>query len=129
MSSKSRNAKKKDFRDRRVKTDFGLELQTLLDAFPFYVMLLDEDHKILLANKAIKSDLDLDPEQIGGEPCPKIVHGLEEPYPGCPLEEAIERGHSVEREFFDPEGNRWIDSVIYRTKQRTPDGKEIYVHL
>ncbi len=121
--------KLKDFKDTPVEAVFGLELQKVLDAFPFYVMILDADHKILLANKAIRGDFGLDPEQIIGDYCPKLVHGLEEPYPGCPLEEAIERGHSVEREFFDPEGNRWINSVIYRTKQRTSDGKEIYVHF
>jgi len=100
-----------------------------MDAIPFYVLLLDADHKILLANEAIRSDLDLVPEQIIGQYCPKIVHGLDEPYPGCPLEEAIERGHGIEREFFDPEGDRWINSVIYPTKKRTQDGKEIFIHF
>jgi PAS domain S-box-containing protein len=113
--------------DTRVETD--VELQMLLDAFPFYVLVLDEDHKILLANKAIRDDLGHAPEKIVGEYCPKIVHGLEEPYPGCPLEEALEKGHGVEREFFDPDENRWINSAIYSTNRRTRDGKEIFIHF
>jgi PAS domain S-box-containing protein len=113
--------------DTLVETD--VELQMLLDAFPFYVMVLDEDHKILLANKAMRGDLGLAPEKVVGEYCPKVVHGLEEPYPGCPLEEALEKGHDVEREFFDPDENRWINSAIYSTKRRTKDGKEIFIHF
>ena len=104
------------------------DLQLFLDAFPFYVMLLDTDHKILLANKAIKNQFKLTPEQIIGEYCPRIVHGLEEPYPGCPLEEALEKGHGVEQEFFDPDTNRWVNSAVYPTGQFTQDGREIFIH-
>ena len=119
----------KDFMETTVETDLGLELQKVLDAFPFYVMLLDADHKILMANKSIRGDLDLVPKQIVGQYCPKVVHGLEDPYPGCPLEEAINKGHGVEREFLDTESNRWINSAIYPVKKRTQDGKEIFIHF
>ena len=105
------------------------ELKMLIDAFPFYVMLLDEDHKILLANEAIRGDLGLVPEQIIGEYCPKVVHGLEEPYPGCPLEEALKKGHGVEQEFFNPDDNRWVNSAIYPTKWCTQDGKKTFIHF
>ena len=81
MSPKRLNRKKKDFEDTQPETDLGLELQKVLDAFPFYVMILDADHKILLANKAIRGDFGLDPEQIVGEYCPKVVLGSDEPYP------------------------------------------------
>ena len=69
----------------KLDTRAEFELQMLLDALPFYVMLVDAEHKILLANNAIRDDLGLVPEQIIGEYCPKAVHGLEEPYAGCPL--------------------------------------------
>jgi PAS domain S-box-containing protein len=106
-----------------------LDLHMLLDVFPFYVMLVDAEHKILLANKAIRRDLGLDPQKIIGGYCPKVVHGIEDPYPGCPLEEALERGQSVEREFFNPETGRWVSSAIYPTGQHTREGKEIFVHF
>jgi PAS domain-containing protein len=108
-----------DFKDTHVETHVGIELQMVLDAFPFYVMLLDADHKVLLANKAIRGDLGLVPDQIVGQYCPKVVHRLEEPYPGCPLEEAIKKGHGVEREFFEPDSNRWVNSAIYPIKRCT----------
>ena len=88
--TKSEKAKQqyKGSKETPAGSQIGFEMQTFLDAIPFHVMLVDADHKILLANKAIQSDLNLDPEQIIGGYCPKAVHGLEEPYPGCPLEEA-----------------------------------------
>jgi PAS domain S-box-containing protein len=117
----------KRLKDSLAETD--VELQILLDALPFYVMLLDEDHKILLANKAVRGDLGLVPEHIVGKYCPEVIHGLKEPYPGCPLEEAIEKNHGIEREFFDPDENRWINSAIYPTIKRTQDGKDIFIHF
>jgi len=48
-----------------------LDLQMLLDVMPFYVMLIDAEHKILLANKALRRDLGLDPEKIVGGYCRK----------------------------------------------------------
>jgi putative methionine-R-sulfoxide reductase with GAF domain len=106
-----------------------MKMQVLLDAIPFYVMLVDAEHRVLLVNKAIQTDLNLDPKQIVGEYCPKAVHGLEEPYPGCPLEEALKKGHGIEREFFNPETSQWINSAIYPTGQRTQEGREIFIHF
>lgn len=105
------------------------EIQALLDAFPFYVFLVDADHKILMSNKATQRVLRLDPQQIIGAYCPKAVHGMEEPYPGCPLEEAIRRGHSVEHEHFDPDYNRWVNSAIYPTGLLTHEDREIFIHF
>ena len=112
--------------ERDTETNLGLGI---LDALPFYVLLVDETHHILLANKAVRRDLGLDPEQIVGRYCPKIVHGLDGPFPGCPLEEAVDKGHAVERELFDPYSGRWMKSAIYPTKHRTQDGRAIFIHM
>ena len=120
---------RKGFKETQTGIDMELDVQAILDSIPFYVMLLDSDHKILLVNKATRTDLGVDPEQILGKYCPKVIHGLNEPYPGCPLEEAIEKGHSIEREIFDPEAGRWVSSSIYHTGQRTQEGREIFIHF
>ena len=96
---------------------------------PFYVMLLDEDHHILLVNKAIKESLDMDPEQIIGGYCPKVVHGLDGPFPGCPLEEALETGHAVERELFEPKSGQWVTSCIYPTELKTSNHQAVFFHM
>jgi PAS domain S-box-containing protein len=106
-----------------------LDLQVLLDSIPFYVMLVDAEHRILLANKALRRDLGVDPDKIVGGYCPKVVHGIEEPYPGCPLEQALEQGHAIEREFFNPETKQWVSSAIYPVGRNTDEGREIFLHF
>jgi len=101
----------------------------ILDSIPFYVMLIDEHHYILQANSAVKVELGLDPEDIIGKYCPKVIHGLDEPFYACPLEEAVETGQAVEREAFDPESGRWFRSVIYPTRVLTLDGSRTYFHM
>ena len=115
--------------ERGAATSVEAEIQEILDALPFYVLLVDETHHILLANKAVSHDLGLDPEQIVGGYCPKVVHGLDGPFPGCPLEEAVEKGHAVERELFDPNLGLWFESAIYPTQYRTSEGQAIFIHM
>ena len=91
-------------------------------------MLVDEQHCIVEANSAVRRQLGLDPEAIAGKYCPTVVHGLDEPWHACPLEEAVETGQAVEREAFDEGSGRWVTSVIYPTGRLTPDGRSIYFH-
>ena len=69
-----------------METHANSDAQLLLDAVPFYAMLVDANHRVLLVNKSAQRELCLEPNSIVGEDCPKAVHGLDEPYPGCPLE-------------------------------------------
>ena len=96
---------------------------------PFYVMLIDADHHILLANNAVKEHLGVDLEHIIGGYCPRVIHGLNGPFPGCPLEEVVEKGHAVEREIFDNKSGRWIMSAIYPTESRTLNDQVVYFHM
>lgn len=108
----------------------GPGILKVLDALPFYVLLVDKNHRILLANKATRSDLKLEPKELIGEYCPKVVHGIEEgSYPGCPLEEAVQTHKPVEREHFDEENGRWLKVAMYPTDTWTADGEEIYFHM
>jgi PAS domain S-box-containing protein len=109
-------------------TGTNSELLALIDALPFYVLLVDGAHHIILANKAVRTKLDFSPEEIIGEYCPKAVHGLDHEYPGCPLEQAVKEGRPVEREVFDEKTGRWVRSAIYPTRLVTPDGRIIYLH-
>jgi PAS domain S-box-containing protein len=108
--------------------DLGLRVSDILDALPFYVLLLDEHHQILQANSAVREQLGLKPEAIVGKYCPKVIHGLDEPWYACPLEEAVEKGKAVEREAVDRASGRWIRSAVYPTRSFTPDGRRIYFH-
>jgi len=110
-------------------TDIRLEISDILDAFPVYVMLVDEHHHILLANSAVRTQLGVDPKDIVGKYCPTVIHGLDKPIDACPLEEAAERNQAVEREILDPGSKRWVRSAIYPTRGSTADGRRIFLHM
>jgi PAS domain S-box-containing protein len=107
----------------------GLDILDILDALPFYVLLIDEHHYILHANRAVQVYTNLEPKDVVGHYCPKVIHGIDEPFYGCPLEESVEKGQAVEREAFDHESGRWINSAIYPTRDFTQDGRRIYFHM
>jgi PAS domain S-box-containing protein len=109
--------------------DIHLELSDILEAFPFYVMLVDERHYILQANRAVRTQLDMDPQNIVGKYCPTVIHGIDKPVDNCPLEESVASNKAVEREILDPGSGRWIRSAIYPTGGYTADGHRIFFHM
>jgi len=42
---------------------FKLNIGDILDALPFYVMLVDAEHRILLANRAVSRQLGMEPQE------------------------------------------------------------------
>ena len=106
-----------------------MSVSDIIDALPFYVLLIDENHQILQANRATRTQLGLEPEAIIGQYCPKVIHGLNEPWYACPLEEAVKSGTVVEREALDQGSGRWIRSAVYPTGRYTSDGKRIFFHM
>ncbi len=103
-------------------------IQGLIDSFPHYVLLVDEDHTILMANKAVRQGLGLDSKKIVDNYCPMVVHGCNKPYPGCPLEDAVKKNIPIERELYDSEADRWLNSAVYPTKYKTQEGKRLFIH-
>ncbi len=108
---------------------FDENIQTLIDIFPYFIMIVDEDHNILFANKTTLEALNKDQQSIRGCYCPELVHGLDHPFPGCPLEEALDKGHSVEKDLLDPFYKSWVSSAIYETTYKTHDGKRVFLHI
>lgn len=108
----------------------GRGLLEILDALPFYVLLIDKNHRILLANKATRNTLGKEAGDIVGEYCPRVVHGLEHgSYPGCPLEQAVSSNEPVEWEHFDDEKGRWFKTAVYPTTALSIDGQGVYFHM
>jgi diguanylate cyclase (GGDEF)-like protein len=105
-----------------------MDLQGLLDSFPFYVLLVDSDHHIVMANKAAVS-MCREPDKMIGGYCPKVIHNIDGPFAFCPLEEAVQKDSAVEREFFEPNHMKWMSSAIYPTRYETSEGKKIYLHF
>lgn len=99
----------------------------ILDALPFYVFLIDEHHHIVLANKATRTALQVEPEDIVGGYCPQVIHGQDH-YAGCPVDEAVKKGEAVEREVFNHKVGRWFKTTAYPTDCRSADGGRIFYH-
>ncbi len=105
------------------------ELRGVLNALPFYVLLVDEDHIIVFANNAVTSQFGLDPEKLTGGYCPKVIHGKDGIIPECPLEESACSGRAVEREIYDEKHNVWLSSAIYPADLVTDKGKRVFFHM
>ncbi|NOZ85077.1 MAG: response regulator [Deltaproteobacteria bacterium] len=104
-------------------------IQGILDALPNqYALLVDEDHHIVLANKTTTDSHGVTRDEICGRYCPEAIHGLDDPFPGCPLEEAVEKGRAVERELWDEDSGRWFRSAVYPTRFRTKGGRAVLLH-
>jgi PAS domain S-box-containing protein len=103
----------------------------LLEALPFYAMLVDSRRHILYANGAVRRDLPDPGILLPGATCPQVMHGLDHPCPDCPLEDAMRTGADTleERELFDARSGRWFRITIYATARRTPDGRRIWLHF
>lgn len=134
MRNKMENKNKIKKDKRRMDPVVSAEVLNIMNSLPFYAMLVDADRHILLANKAVKEyfgvcHIGVDPEHIIGKYCPKVIHDLDKPFPGCPLEEAVKKGHAVEREFFDPNSGLWVVSAIYPTGLRTSDDQVVFFHM
>lgn len=100
----------------------------VVDALPFYVLLVDEDHHIVAWNRAMSQQFQqvLDPR---GAYCPEVVHGLSSPYEGCPLEVAAKDGGVVERVIHDHATDRWIASAVYPTTMLTMARRRVFLHF
>lgn len=106
----------------------GFDAQALIDTLPDYVLVIDEDHTVWMANQAVRRQLGVNPEDLIGGHCPSLIHGCSGPFPGCPLEDAVESGHDVEKELTDEKSGMTMVSCIYDTGYRTPEGKKLYLH-
>ena len=101
----------------------------MIDALPFYAMLLDDEHRIITVNRATEQTLGVKREELLCEHCPQVVHGQDGPYEGCPLEEAMSTGRHVEVELFDEEHQRWLSSSVSPTDMETEDGHPVFLHF
>ena len=100
----------------------------LIDAVPFYVLLVDDQHRIVAYNRALREEFRLTEDPMG-QCCSQLVHGVDGAYSGCPLEEAIAAGHAVEKELYDETTGRWAESSIYPTVLKSPEGRPVYLHF
>jgi PAS domain S-box-containing protein len=113
----------------RLPSETELEIRNIIDAFPFSAQLIDSDRKIVAVNETLKQALGMEEDQLIGAHCSVVIHGLNIPATDCPLEEALEKRKTIEREFFDSKNRRWINASFYPTSIVTIDGMTTYLHF
>jgi len=104
-------------------------VQDIIDAFPSFALVIDDDHNIILANQHAVDASGHDKQELIGRFCPNAIHDLDGSFEGCPFEEAKLTGQSVEREISDPVYGKWINSAIYPLAYITHNGKKTYLHV
>lgn len=120
--------KLREIKERTSESDvISAQFAGILDSLPFYVLLVDSKHHIQFANKAMRLSLGLSLEEITGRYCPEVVHGLDHPYEGCPVREAV-KGQMFEKEHYAEELGCWLLLTAYPTGCKTKDGLDIFYH-
>jgi two-component system cell cycle sensor histidine kinase/response regulator CckA len=101
----------------------------ILDALPFQAFLIDSKNQVLACNQSLANEIGTGCTDAVGARCHELIHGIDEPIPGCPLEESVVTGRSVEEDLFDPWRGCWTRVSIYPTQVRTPEGRQVFLHL
>jgi PAS domain S-box-containing protein len=63
------------------------------NSLPDLVAIIDNEYRIVHANRAMAAKLGTTPEECAGSTCYNVMHGTNEPHSSCPHRHAIENGH------------------------------------
>jgi PAS domain S-box-containing protein len=77
------------------------ELANIFESIPDMVYFISSDYVIKNVNKSVCNRLGKQPEEIIGEKCYKIFHGMSEPWDVCPHHKTIESNKEYVREVED----------------------------
>ena len=83
------------------------EKELILENLSEQVSYLDQDMRLVWANRHACERHVLDREAYLGRKCYELFHGFDEPCPGCPVSEAIETGRVATGEVVSPDGHFW----------------------
>ena len=100
--------------------------EATFNAMSDWVCILGKDHKIIQSNKACESIINLSHDQVVGRLCCEIVHGMDIPILGCPLEKAI-KSNRMESMEFKTGDNRWLQITVDPIETRANNDR--FVHI
>jgi two-component system CheB/CheR fusion protein len=97
------------------------EWERTFDSVPDLIAILDDQHRVVRANRAMAEKLGVTPEQCVGLPCYKAVHGTDEPPDFCPhtLTLSDHQPHTMEVH----EERLGGDFLVTTTPMFGPDGR------
>ena len=88
------------------------EWERTFDAVPDEIIILDKDHRIVRANKAMVESINLSQEEFVGAKCHKIVHGKEAPPSYCPHSKLLDTHKLHYLDFFDDYKQRYLSVTV-----------------
>ncbi|MBI5568512.1 MAG: PAS domain-containing protein [Desulfomonile tiedjei] len=77
------------------------EWERTFDAVPDLIMILDAQHRILRANRALGDHLGTTPDRLAGTVCYQVTHCQDFPVPECPHTRLLEDGREHSTELLD----------------------------
>jgi len=84
------------------------EKQDILESISEAVVYLDQEHRIMWANRVARKPQGLALEDVEGRRCYEVWHPLSKPCPGCPIVQTYETGQPQEAEMTSPDGREWF---------------------
>jgi len=83
------------------------EWEASFDAIPDTVMVISAEHEIVRANTAVARRTGLDIRRIPGWKCYHLLHGLDHPIEGCPMEACLRTGQPAFADLQDTSHRSW----------------------
>ena len=84
------------------------EWETTFDAMSDWVSLIDLGSRILRTNRMGEKIVGIPPSEIIGQTCCKLLHDVETPIPGCPVQKMRQTRKRESVEFKMPDSDRWL---------------------
>ncbi len=102
-------------------------VKELLDSLPYYGLLIDKDHRLLMANDAAQKDIFTGDYPDVLKRCFEHIDKAGLPHPDCPLHEAVATGNEVHQTIKEPDGS-WLRISIYPVDLTDDAGNRLYFH-
>ncbi|GAM10219.1 putative 104.1 kDa protein in hypE 3'region [Geobacter sp. OR-1] len=77
------------------------EWERTFDSVPDLIAIMDDQHRVVRANRAMAEQLGITPRECVGQVCYRVVHGLETPPDFCPHTQTMADGMGHQSEVFE----------------------------
>lgn len=109
-------------------TAIHVEARTILNALPYFAMIMDDRHRVIEANTWFVREV-----ADEGDSCPltcyETMHASPRPHPDCPLIEAARTKQPAHRLLDGADGSGAIRVDVFPLEAETGDGHPLFLHL
>jgi diguanylate cyclase (GGDEF)-like protein/PAS domain S-box-containing protein len=88
------------------------EWERTVDSVSELIAIVDDQFRILRANKAMSTRAGIPIREAIGAHCFKLVHATDKPPPCCPLVRSLAEGREVSEEYYDEKSSRYFKETV-----------------